>query len=378
MSRLEDRAAVPGKQARNYGIDLLRIVAMWLICCQHIINRGGVYAATGESRQLLYPLWVLATVGVNLYALISGYVTVKGRFHPARAAELWLQVFVLDLVLSTAGELYNPDWMDPDMWRRNLMPLTQKAYWYFTAYMGVYALSPLINRGLLALNRRQSAAMFWLMLLLFSVGTTLGYAWQGDPYSIGSGYSVLWLLALYVMGACMRHGKLLEKTPWWVLLLGAVLCVLLLTHFHDLMNQKDVSQFWKDQRKQLLRYTNPFMTGLAVFLVALFAKIRLRGFAVWPVKLLSPLTFGVYVIHVQHVGWSRMEGAYKPLLELKPGVLPWAVLAAGLGLFLACAVLDWLRLQLFRLLRVRRGLDALERRLLGRLNQTKPESGCER
>lgn len=361
------------KRQRNLGVDLLRIVAMWMICCQHIINRGGVYAAVGEQRQLLYPLWVLSTAGVNLYALISGYVGVNGRFHPARVAELWLQVFVLDLALSTAGSLYNPAWMDADMWRRNLMPLTQKAYWYFTAYVGVYALSPLVNRGILALNRRQTAGMFWLMLLLFSVGTTLGYAWQGDPYSISGGFSVLWLLALYVTGACMRHGKLLERVPWWVLLLGAALCILLLTHFHDLMYQRNVSQFWKDQRKQLLRYTNPFLTGLAVFLTALFARIRLGGLAARLVKLLAPLTFGVYVIHVQHVGWYRIENAYRPLLKLAPGVLPWAVLGAGLGLFLACAVLDWLRLQLFRLLRVRKGLDALERRLLGWLNKEKNE-----
>ena len=252
-----------GKHERNLGVDLLRIVAMWLICCQHIINRGGVYAATGESRLLLYPLWVLSTAGVNIYALISGWVTVTGRFRPARVAELWLQVFVLDLVLSTAGSLYNPDWMYPAMWRRNLMPLTQKAYWYFSAYVGVYALSPLLNRGLLALSKRQAAAMFWLVLLLFSVGATMGYAEQGDPFAVVSGFSVLWLLVLYVAGACLRLSRLTEKSPWWVLLLGAVLCVVLLTHFHDLFYRRDAAQFWKNQRGQLLKYTNPFMTGLA-------------------------------------------------------------------------------------------------------------------
>ena len=356
------------KPERNYGIDLLRIVAMWMICCQHIINRGGVYAAVGEQRQLLYPLWVLSTAGVNLYALISGYVGVNGRFHPARVAELWLQVFVLDLVLSTAGSLYNPAWMDADMWRRNLMPLTQKAYWYFTAYVGVYAFTPLINRGVQALNPKQCRALIWLMLALFSLGSAAGYSNQGDPWSIGGGYSVLWLLALYVTGACVRHSGFGQKAAWWKLALAAAACVLLSTLWREIVTAiPEPSPFWKNQRDPLLSYTNPMLAAFSLLMLLIFSRIRLGGAAAACVKLLSPLTFGVYVIHVHHVNWTWIETLYKPLGKLPvPLVIP-AVLAAGLGLFLACAALDWLRSLLFRLLRIRPRLDRLETRILGRL-----------
>ena len=364
-------------QGRNLGLDLLRIVAMCMICCQHIINHGGVSAATGLHRRLLYPLWAAVTAGVNLYALISGYVMVNSRLHPARVAELWLQVLVLDVFLSVTGVAIDPTCMNEEMWVRSLMPLTQKPFWYFSAYVGVYAFSPLINRGILSLNRKQTKAMFWLMLLLFSLGATMGYAYQGDPYSISAGYSVLWLLALYVVGACMRHGKLLEKTPWWAILLTAVLCIVLLTHFYDLLSRNPLPEFWKNQRKQLLRYTNPLMTGFAICLVALFARLPVRGWAARPVKLLAPLTFGVYVLHVHHVVWIRIEKAYRPLLKLSPGLLPWAVIGSGIGLFLACAAVDWVRSALFRLLRVRKGLDALERRILRRLEEEKPVSDRE-
>ena len=37
------------------------------------------------------------------------------------------------------------------------------------------------------------------------------------------------------------------------------------------------------------------------------------GFAAAVVKLLAPLTFGVYIIHVHHVNWTWMEQSFKGL-----------------------------------------------------------------
>ena len=357
-----------GNGGRNLGVDLLRCIAMWMIACLHVLNRGGVVTAVAaEDGVWIWPLQFAVSCGVNIYALISGYVTVYGRFRPARVAELWLQVFFWNLVIAGVGEFIQPHIMD-GFWIRYLFPLTQKCFWYFTAYVGVYAFTPLINRGVQALNPKQCRALIWLMLALFSLGSAAGYSNQGDPWSIGGGYSVLWLLALYVTGACVRHSGFGQKAAWWKLALAAAACVLLSPLWRETVTAiPEPPPFWKNQRDQLLSYTNPMLAAFSLLMLLIFSRIRLSSAAAACVKLLSPLTFGVYVIHVHHVNWTWIETLYKPLGKLPvPLVIP-AVLAAGLGLFLACAALDWLRSLLFRLLRIRPRLDRLETWILGRL-----------
>lgn len=63
--------------SRNYGIDLLRIVAMFLVVILHILGQGGVLKAV-ESNEINFTVsWLLeigAYCAVNCYALITGFV----------------------------------------------------------------------------------------------------------------------------------------------------------------------------------------------------------------------------------------------------------------------------------------------------------------
>lgn len=349
------------KPQRNLGVDALRVVTTLMILCLHILNQGGVFGASNAVQAaLLTPLRLLCTASVDIYALISGYVLLGSSFRLSRALELWLQVFVLNVALGLGGVLVNPASMDQAFWIRYLFPLTQKAFWYFSAYVGVLAFSPVLNRGIRSLDRPWALALLWGMFLLFSLGSVMGYSNQGDPFGIASGYSVLWLAALYVMGACMRHTGLFSRTPGWRLLLMAALCLGLLCLDSALLNRTDLSEFWQHQKKQLYSYLNPKLTLLSLCLLALFARLRVRGLWTKLIQILAPLTFGIYVIHVHHVIWIPLGNALTGLCRLPAAVLPLAVIGIGIGGFLLCGALDWLRGQFFRHLGLRARLNRME------------------
>ncbi len=348
---------------RNLGIDALRCLAMLLIACLHVLNQGGAGSVSGDAAGWLQPLRMLCNCGVNIYAVISGWVLVCGSFRPARLLELWLQVLFWNLTVAAVGTAAEPGCMD-GFWLRYCLPVTQKCFWYFTAYVGVYVMTPLLNPGIRGLSVRQARAAVLTVFLLFSVGTHLGYAWQGDPWYVGGGYSVLWLLALYLMGACARQGKLDELFSPKAAFLLALGCVVLVCAVSGILdNQGELSEFWEKQRKMLLYYTTPSSTLFALSMLLLFVRLRIPGAWKAPIRWLSPLTFGVYIIHVHHVIWVRIQGLYKPLAELPAPLLPFAVITAGAGLLLACAGLDWLRGLLFRRIRLRQRLDAAFNRL---------------
>ena len=356
-----------GGVERNLGIDALRIFAMLLIVVLHVYNRGGAASLLVNpgswSYRINFPLRTVCMGTVDLYALISGYVMVSGRFRPARYLELWLQVVVLGLAECLVWMAVVPGMPTAATWRMTLLPVTAHEFWYFTAYTVVFALSPLVNRGLRALNGPQTRALMLGLFLLFSVGWLLGKLLYGDTFYLSSGYSPLWLLVLYILGAGMKRTGFLSNTPAWKLWLGIICCLGLMYGLKWLLYQQTLPEEVRDWRSLVDAYTSPFILVMSLCIFALFARLQIRGAAARLVKFFSPLTFGVYVLHVHDGGWALLHNAFQPFIALPGFALVMAVLAVGTGIFLGCSLIDWLRSLLFRLLRVRKLLDGIEHKL---------------
>ena len=84
------------EKKRNYGIDLLRMLSMFMIVNLHVLGQGGAMVRIVGDEAGYYAAWFLETCAycaVDCYGLISGYVGVNGSSGPPRLLELWLQVF---------------------------------------------------------------------------------------------------------------------------------------------------------------------------------------------------------------------------------------------------------------------------------------------
>lgn len=344
---------------RNYGIDLLRCVSMLLIVVLHIYNQGGfLNAISGKDTYYVnYTLRLIALGSVNLYAMISGYVMLHGSFKLRRLIGLWVQVVFWGLVLCAVGMLVLPEAIGGKQWIRAAFPVTQKEFWYFSAYVGVFLLSPVINRGILALNRAQAYALMLGCILLFSFGTVFGLFYQGDPFVMGSGYSVLWLLIMYIVGACLNHTDFFRRKDVVELLLVMAICLALCIAWAVLPLPRGL----KDTKKQIISYLNPLMLIFDICLFGLFSKMKLQG--AFPRKLigfLAPLTFSVYVIHVHPLCWTLMKLRFTFIAGYRELTYIPLVLAFALAIYLVCSLLDYLRVLLFRLLRVENFCAAME------------------
>ncbi len=369
MGRFLMKKSDPGN-GRNLGIDLLRIVAMFLIAAVHVYNQGGVAAGLGGKFslgfQMNYPMRLLCYTAVDLYALISGYVMLQGRFRPGRFLELWLQVVVIGLVecavwtaTSPAGTVTIENWMSA------IFPVLRYEYWYFSAYAGMFLLSPLLSRGLRSLSQAQARWMVRALFLVFSVCWIAGKSWDFDCFRLGSGYSALWLVVLFAMGGAMRRAGLFESTKTGTLAIGAVFCILVLWGLRDLLYLDMVPERIRDLGKLILNYCNPLLLLFSMLTLQLFTRLRFGRISGAVVRWMSPLAFGVYLIHVHPFIWGLLENRFQPITELpQPLILP-AVLAMAAGIFLSCILLDWVRSLLFKLLQVRRFCNFAEEQLAG-------------
>ena len=131
---------------RNYGIDLLRMVSMFLIVILHTLGHGGLLNAL-EVNSLAYHLaWILETAAycaVNCYAMISGYVGWRGRLKVSNLLILWVQVAFYCLIFKLAEGWVTGAPITFDLILEGLTPVSGNAYWYFTAYCGMFFFAPL-------------------------------------------------------------------------------------------------------------------------------------------------------------------------------------------------------------------------------------------
>ena len=96
---------------RNYGIDLLRMFAMFLIAMLHVLGQGGVLNATvnsGTKNEAAWFLEICAYCAVNCYAIISGYVGISSKFKYTNIIMLWLQVAFYTLSITAVFSVLKP------------------------------------------------------------------------------------------------------------------------------------------------------------------------------------------------------------------------------------------------------------------------------
>lgn len=77
---------------RNIGIDLLRIFAMLMIIVLHLLGQGGILREDlSIYNEVANWLDICSCCGVNIFAIISGYVGIKSEWKVKRIIKIELQ-----------------------------------------------------------------------------------------------------------------------------------------------------------------------------------------------------------------------------------------------------------------------------------------------
>ena len=124
---------------RNYGLDLLRMLSMFLIVNLHVLGQGGAMVRVTGREAVYYSCWFVETCAycaVDCYGLISGYVGVDSKHRPARILELWLQVFFYSAGITLLFRIFSPELLTEGSLWNAIFPVGWKTYWYFSAYVG--------------------------------------------------------------------------------------------------------------------------------------------------------------------------------------------------------------------------------------------------
>ena len=350
---------------RNWGIDILRIICMVAMIVQHILGHGWITQQIHPESwkySFVISLQSFSLFGISCFAMISGYVGVSTRYRYTTLALQWIKVFLYSVLFTLIVMLAKPGTVTKEQLLMGFFPTMRKQWWYFTAYVGCFLTAPLINTAIKQLNKKQAGLCIATMMFVFS---GLNF-FNGDPFNVGAGKNVLWLIVLYALGAYMGHfGMFQSVSTRWVALMAAGSAVLAVcaggvtARICELFTGERAG-YWLFHRND-----SPTTVLMAMMMLLLFSRLRIsRGTKL--LTLIAPLNFSVYLIHDHPLVRRYTISVYaRHLANLSNlWIVPGIVLSA-IGIYLICILIDYFRERAFRKLRLKRRLSALEDKIVG-------------
>ena len=342
---------------RNVGIDILRVVSMFFIIIGHILMQGGVLSAYSSaglqgSYYFLNTIYVMAYCGVNCFALVSGYVGWKNSFKPEKIIKLWANVIFWSVGISVVMFIYNNEFFSVKEAVSMFLPLIRGRYWFFNAYFVVFMLSPLLNHVIKTLPQKTFQCFLLASACVFCIIPVL--ALGNDVLRIQNGFEFSWLMVMYLVGGYFSKYPIKIQKPYKciVAFFGFALINFIYKYLIELATAKLLGA--PSHGNIFMSYTSPVVVGEAVCLLLYFSNLKINSKKlVNVIGLVTPAIFSVYIIHVHPiVFWSILKDAFVGLTEYNLFLSFVLIIAIALAIFVGCVALDYIRIFIFKLIKV--------------------------
>lgn len=329
---------------RDANLDLLRIFSMLLIIFLHSIDHSGVLEQAEHSSPAMYFYvrftYALCQVCVNCYVMLSGYYLVNSTFRLQKLAALWMETvfyaFILKLLFMVTGQ----EQLSILSLISCFFPILTGRYWFITIYVGLYLVSPFLNKLIHAMNKKEHTMLNICLFVLFSLWSSIHPAIAG--MNSGGGWGLAWFVVLYLAAAWFRLYYTPKHNP--ALLFGAFFLIPLLIAAGQLAANAAGIGVLQAIINHWFRYDSAPAYLMTMALFAAFLNLKLENEHVSKaICSVAPLTLGVYLIH-DHANvspwlWELLNLPYKMCSAWFPLIQVGCVVAV----FVACTVADALR-----------------------------------
>lgn len=346
---------------------MYKILAMYMVVVVHILNAGGVFKNCEQPSLNSFVSSVMLTFvysAVNCFALASGYIMINVKYKFSRIINYWLQVvfycltiaIIFCFILQCAGV--------NDIIKA-FLPVTFNQYWYFTAYFILLLFIPFLNYVMNGISKKQYQVLVLLLIGIFSIEQMLRFGIINVIQT--NDYSFCWLAILYIIGGYFgKYGNniRIKSIFLWLVIISCIL-ITEITVFSDFLTESQNKVLYLlgklGERFNLLSYTSPTILFIALSLLILFSKIKLKNkFIINLVKFVSPLAFSVYPIHTNRLIYEHiLIDSCSKLAEKNTAVMVLGVLGIAIVIFMVCIFIDYFRMLLFKTLKINKKTEQL-------------------
>lgn len=319
------------KIARSSNIELLRIVAMFLILFGHSQLRlspiPGSEAIIDAPISSFFKVMqsCVATVGVVIFVAISGWFGIKFK----RQGIIKIVFTILFTLFLIYGVAIVTNIVNFSFEGLKVCLTFYEGYWFVIGYIGLYIISPVLNSFIDNASQHE----YKIVLTSFYVFQCI-YSWLSAWYNYYNGYSILLFAGIYLTAAYVRKYPIafLEKHAA-KLLVAVVLTMTTISY---------ISLFCFDNAARQARDDNPLIIFTAILLILLFKRININSALInW----LASSCFAVYLIGYNPIVYKYFMSVVRYLYAQHSGITySFLIIAFLIITYIICAIIDQIRI----------------------------------
>lgn len=333
------------KKERSSNIELLRIIAMFLVLLVHsqFYSLGLPTSENLNSSAFDTILRIvtqsLSLVCVNVFVLISGWfgITFKWKGVYKLIFQWWFLAILVSVLLVAFGKNLSIVGCIKSIF-------SFQYYWFIYSYLLLYVLSPILNAFIKNAPKRQVEKV----LLVFFIYELL-FGWIKSYSDFNNGYSCVSFWGLYLLARYVSVYKPLwtKKSAYFDLgiyfsatLISALFIVLfLLFDIKGNIMEKILVRFDS--------YTSPFTIVAALFLLLAFSKMKFHN------KVINRFAISAFAIYIIQCNPNIFDPIFKESIikiheSLNVYLWPFVNAIYLVFFYLVCIILDQLRIICFK------------------------------
>lgn len=283
-------------KTRNSSIEILRIVAIFIITACHLITHGNINIE--NFNPCLQYFWFLflsfgGKIGVNIFILITGYYLITSKMSHtkiiAKLLFLWGELVFYMIAISIFSWMMGWSSIDIKSLFCCVLPISKGWWWFASTYFILYLLHPYINKFLNNLSQLQHLMFIVITIILWSMISYL-------VFSKLELNNLVWFIVVYSLGAYFQEYNLSKKIKRKKIILALMFVLIIMIifcsfSFSDLCSLK----IFKYYAYQIIFLDNNIFSITCATLIFLIA-ISLKPFSNKIVNLIAGSCFAVYLI----------------------------------------------------------------------------------
>lgn len=338
---------------RQSNLELLRILAMFLIVAHHFAVHGGGQALISTFTFNHFWTEILSMggkVGVNLFVLITGYFCIRSIPKFSSIVLLWVSTLfyslIIYLIFVSLGKSFSIF-----EFLKVLCPFTSNRYWFITCYVALIFITPFINLGIKNLNRKQYISLLLLIVFLWSLipSVLIHPSLAGNKWYFSS---LGWFVFLYLTAGFVRLYfsenifTIKSKYIYLVLAFGITITILWIAFCNY---QYSLGNHSWNKWRYFSEMNNIATLAISISIFTIFLRLKIQ-YSV-SINLVASTMLGVYLIHdnnfVRPWLWRNFWNVQEHLSLSHTHYVIWSI-AVILATFAVCIGIELLRQKLFQ------------------------------